>query len=119
MIWILSLLTIVVSSVFLPWWCSALACLLFGVLNLSPLRAGLSSFLALFGSWIGAAFFLDRGVSFTLGSRLAEILQLPHPIMVYFVFALVGGLWGGLFALGGCHLRRLFGSAEEGRLFST
>lgn len=108
--YILIILLSFALSLFFPWWIIAVAA--FFVALFIPQRAGLAfvvGFAALFTLWGVSALFIDMKNEQVLSSRVASILPLGGvPAYLILTTAFVGGLVGGLAALTGSLLNRLF-----------
>jgi ABC-type Na+ efflux pump permease subunit len=102
------LLVILVSicGLFLPWWSLAGVGFLAGWMTRSRLRAVVTTSLAVFLSWVPAAYYYDLKNSLATGERLAQLFHLPHFVLVYMLIGLVGGVFAAFAALSGNYARR-------------
>ena len=91
-------------DLFMPWYCIALAAFLIGYFVKSKYNF-LAGFLAIATLWTFNAWLIDSSSSSDLPGRVAQILVLPHKILVYVLMSIVGGLVGGFAALTGALLR--------------
>jgi len=94
---------------YLPWWSVAIAGFLISlILSSSGTSSFFAGFLGVAMIWFIQAFYIDFTTESILTEKVAEILFMPHPFLLVLVSAIIGGLVGGLSALTGSHLRRLF-----------
>lgn len=86
----------------LPWWSLALPCLVLGgLLGNERGSSFLSGFFGIGLLWFIQTMFIHIANDGILTSRIAELLSLPHPLLVVAVTVVVGGLAGGLSTLTG------------------
>lgn len=104
-------------QVFAPWWVIAIVpFLVFLIRPSTPGNAFGTGFAAILVLWLAYEFYLHFISDGAMSNRIASIFSLPNGILLLFVAALVGGLTGGLAALSGCLLRRIFVSEPVGDL---
>jgi hypothetical protein len=103
-----------ILQLFLPWWILAIvafACAL--LLAKKPVQAFSAG---LFGSglpWIMMALFIHLTRGEILTNRIAELLSLPSPLVLYAGSFLIAGVTGGLAALAGYYLKSILTSDRE------
>jgi hypothetical protein len=71
-------------------------------------QAFLAGFLAIGGTWLGAALFWHFQTDGILSSRVAAMLTVNSPWILLAVTVLLGGMVGGVSALSGYLVRRLW-----------
>jgi len=104
-IFILSLAT----SFILPWWAVAIIAFAASVYaGYRPAQAFWSGFGAVFCVWIIIALFKSIPNNHMLATRVAALFKAPHWVVLLGVTALIGGLVGGLAALSGLYVKRVF-----------
>lgn len=110
LIFIISLAT----SYVLPWWAvAAIAFAMSVYAGTRPAQAFWSGFGAIFLVWTVIALFKSIPNNHMLAKRVAELFGLPNWIVLLFVTALIGGLVGGLAALAGLYVKRVFEKPSE------
>jgi len=90
-------------DLFLPWYSFALAAFVVGYFLKSKLNF-LVGFLAVATLWTFNAWLIDSAAS-DLSTRVAQIFNLHHAVVLYVLMACLGGLVGGFAALTGAFLR--------------
>jgi hypothetical protein len=93
----------------LPWWLAAI--IAFGATLYAGKTAGQafwSGFGAVFIVWVLLAMFKSVPNNYMLATRVATLFHLPHWILLLALTALIGGIVGGLSALSGLLVRRVF-----------
>ncbi|ALI99118.1 hypothetical protein [Rufibacter tibetensis] len=109
MLFVLILLVSLLVQFFLPWWSIALICF---ALAFWKARYGghafLSGFLAIGATWLGAALFWHLVTDGVLSNRVAAMLTVNSPWILLAVTVLIGGIVGGVSALSGYLVRRLW-----------
>ncbi|HEY8388652.1 MAG TPA: hypothetical protein VIK74_08615, partial [Parasegetibacter sp.] len=107
------LLTVIlafVAGLYFPWW--SIAVTSFVVALLIPLHPGksfLTGFTGLFLLWGTMAFYIDMKNESLLSVKIASILPFGgSSVSIILVTALTGALVGGLSAITGAFLRRIF-----------
>ncbi|WP_207433437.1 hypothetical protein [Sabulibacter ruber] len=109
MLFLLILLLSLLAQFFLPWWSIAVVC--FGVAFLRATRGGqafLAGFLAIGVTWLGAALFWHLVTDGLLSTRVATMLTINSPWLLMAATVLVAGVVGGISALSGFYVRRVF-----------
>lgn len=97
------------TSYVLPWW--AIAIIAFGAAVYAGYRqaqAFWSGFGAVFCVWVIIALFKSIPNNHMLATRVAALFGAPHWLVLLGVTALIGGLLGGLSALSGLYVKRVF-----------
>ena len=98
-----------VSGYFLPWWAACVlafvAALFFGTTSGQTFWSGFAG-LAL--AWIALALLKSFPNNHILATRVAHLFHLPNWLLLLAVTALVGGLAGGMSALSGMLVKRVF-----------
>ncbi|MEO7213641.1 hypothetical protein [Mucilaginibacter sp.] len=105
----LILLLAIISAYILPWWA---ACILaFGaalLLGKTSKQAFWSGFAGLGLAWLALALLKTFPNENILATRVAQMFQLPHWTLVLLITVLIGGLVGGMSALSGLLVKRVF-----------
>jgi hypothetical protein len=97
------------SGYFLPWWVVAIAAFLPALfIGKTPARSFLSGFSAVFIVWTILALFKSVPNDHILVKKVATLFQLPNWILLLLITALIGGIVGGMSALSGVMLKRVF-----------
>ena len=105
----LILLFTFISGYFLPWWAAcifAFAAALF--LGRHSRQAFWSGFAGLGLAWLAMAMLKSLPNNNVLATRVAHLFQLPHWLLILTVTVLIGGLVGGMSALSGFLMKRMF-----------
>lgn len=109
----ISLLIIIVGTyilqLYLPWYTIAILPLVTGLLF--PKKAAPAFFAGFLGIgilWALLAYLIHYQTDAILTGKVAQILMVNKGIFVILATALVGGLVGGFWGLGGFYLRRMF-----------
>lgn len=109
MLFLLILLLSLLAQLFLPWWSLALVCFL---LAFWKATYGRQAFLAGFGgvglTWLGAALFWHLMTDGLLSNRVAQMFTVNSAWVLLVVTVLVGALVGGVSALSGYLVRKLW-----------
>jgi hypothetical protein len=93
----------------LPWW--IIAVVAFGVALWKASSGGnafLSGFLAIVLVWTVMAGFIHIHTEGILSNKIAALFYLPSPLLLIIITAFIGGLVGGMAALSGFFVRKLF-----------
>lgn len=97
-----------ILQLFLPWWVIGLVS--FGLAFVWAQRPG-QAFVAGFGGiglgWLLYSLFFHLRNEGLLTAKMGALFQLPHPLLLLLLGAIVGGLVGGTAALAGLYCRRL------------
>src|SRR4051812_32393072 len=97
------------SSYFLPWWAACvlafMATLYFGT---TSGQAFWSGFAGLALAWTALALLKSFPNDHILATRVAHLFHLPNWLLLLTVTALIGGLAGGMSALSGMLVKRVF-----------
>lgn len=109
---VLTIVLVVIFSMFLPWWHIMVAGVLTGyLLPLKKIKAFLIPFLAVFIIWMMHTFWLSYANDFILANKIAVLLQLNgNPYMLIFVTAIIGGLAAGISGVFGNQLKQILSS---------
>lgn len=96
-------------ELFFPWWSVVFCAFIVGMLM--PTK-GFNDFLAGFLGvgllWLIFAWMIDLGTDSILSEQIAPILKMSNGLVVVAITGMLGGLVGGLGALSGSQLRRIF-----------
>jgi hypothetical protein len=99
--------------IFLPWWSIAIVC--FVVAVCIPQKNWLSfmaGFISLFLLWYGLSFWMSFQNGHLLANRISTlILKQENSFLLVLITALIGGMVGGLAALSGSLIRKIFSNA--------
>ena len=99
--------------IFLPWWSIAIVC--FVVAVCIPQKNWLSfmaGFISLFLLWYGLSFWMSFQNGHLLANRISIlILKQENSFLLVLITALIGGMVGGLAALSGSLIRKIFSNA--------
>ena len=105
---IIFILTLITSYV-LPWWAVAVIAFAAAIYaGIKPGQAFWSGFGAVFCAWVIMALFKSIPNNHMLATRVAALFQLPHWSILLGITALIGGLVGGIAALSGYYVKRVF-----------
>ena len=110
MVFLLIALLSFLLQFFLPWW--IIAVVAFGVALWKASSGGnafLSGFLAIVLVWTVMAGFIHIHTEGILSNKIAALFYLPSPLLLIIITAFIGGLVGGMAALSGFFVRKLFG----------
>ena len=103
------LLLAFVSGYLLPWWAACIlafaAALFFGK---TSGQAFWSGFAGLALAWVALALLKSFPNEHILATRVAHLFHLPNWLLLLAVTALIGGLAGGMSALSGLLVKRVF-----------
>lgn len=88
-----------ILSWWLPWWWILTLGLLIGIKSSSILKAFTVGFLSIFILWIAICYYFDLRSQGIISRRIAELLQLPWPVLAIVVSASLGGLLTGIAAM--------------------
>jgi hypothetical protein len=115
MLFLIILILSYVGSLFLPWWIVAVAAFLAALfVGKKSGSAFLSGFAAVFVLWVVWALVKSIPNDNILASRVVQLFPLPNYwIWVLIVTGFVGGLVGGMGALSGVMVKKVF--AKPGR----
>ena len=109
MLFSLILLLAFISGYILPWWAACLLAFAAAIiLGKTSGQSFWSGFAGLGSAWIALALLKSFPNDHILATRVAKMFQLPHWSLVLLVTALIGGLVGGMSALSGMLVRRVF-----------
>jgi hypothetical protein len=110
MLFLIILILSFASSYFLPWWVMAIAAFLAALfIGKVSGRSFWSGFVAVFIVWAVLALLKSIPNNNILAGRVVQLFPLPNNwIWVLLITALVGGLVGGMGALSGVLVRKMF-----------
>ncbi len=110
MLFLIILILSFIASYFLPWWIVALIAFLATLfLGKTSGRSFWSGFGGVFIVWVVLALLKSIPNDNMLASRVIQLFPLPHSwILLLFITALIGGLVGGMSALSGVLVKKVF-----------
>jgi hypothetical protein len=109
MLFLLILLLGLLAQFFLPWWSIALVCFALAFWKAQYGRqAFLSGFLAIGLTWLGGALFWHLATDGVLSNRVATMMTVNSAWILVAVTAFLGAMVGGVSALSGYLVRRLW-----------
>lgn len=110
MLFLIILILSFVASYFLPWWIVALIAFLTALfIGKTSGKSFWSGFGAVFVLWVILALLKSIPNDNMLASRVIQLFPLPHNwIILLFITALIGGLVGGMSALSGLLVKKVF-----------
>jgi len=108
-----------ILELFLPWWSVVISGFLIGALiPTGGFNSFLSGFLGVGLLWLIFAFALHNSSDGILTEKVAQIFQLSQPALLIVISALIGGLAGGLGALTGSQLYRIFAKEKKKSMYT-
>ncbi len=98
------------AQLILPWWIVAVVAFVVSFFyNNHAMAAFGAGFLAVAALWLVYAAILDNASQSILSSKMAQLFPLPNnPVMMLLMAVIVGGLVGGMGAITGNRLRKIF-----------
>jgi hypothetical protein len=105
---------------FLPWWTLTFAAAAVAIYNKLKRRRDIfwSGFWGIALLWIAYVLFIELQTRAILSPKLGALLGLPaYPPSAWVVTALLGGITGGLAALTGYYLKRIFAKERKGYFY--
>ncbi len=110
MLFLVILILSFAGSFFLPWWAAAIIAFIVSlVVGGKSGKAFLSGFAAIFAAWTILALMKSIPNENVLAGRVVQLFPLPNNwIWVLVVTVVIGGITGGMSALSGALLRRVF-----------
>jgi hypothetical protein len=109
MLFIIILILSLIAGFITPWWAVAIIAFVAALYaGKKPAQAFWSGFAAVFVVWTVLALFKSVPNHHILAARVAVLFHLPHWSLLLLITALIGGLVGGLSALSGFLVRRVF-----------
>ena|ERR1700744_6472252 len=110
MLFLIILVLSFVASYFLPWWIIALIAFLAALfIGKTSGQSFWSGFGGVFIVWVILALLKSIPNDNMLASRVIQLFPLPHSwILLLFITALIGGLVGGMSALSGILVKKVF-----------
>lgn len=96
--------------IFLPWWSIAIACFLVALcIPQKNWVSFIAGFISLFLLWYGLSFWMSFQNGHILANRMSKlILQQENSFLLVMITALIGGVIGGMAALSGSLIRKIF-----------
>lgn len=96
-------------GLFMPWWSIAIAAFMVPLfIQQSNMLSFFSGLLGVFILWLLLSWFISSSNDHILATRMSHILPVGSVTVLILLTAFVGGLLGGLSALSGSLLRKLF-----------
>lgn len=117
---LLTAILVGIIQLLLPWWSVTIGAGIVAMLNRLPNKKDIfwSGFWGVALLWLGYVLFIEIQSRFVLSSKLAALLNLPaYPPSAWIVTALLGGITGGLGALTGYYLKRIFVKEKKGYFY--
>jgi hypothetical protein len=110
MLFLIILILSFLASYFLPWWIVALIAFLAALfLGKTSGQSFWSGFGGIFIVWVILALIKSIPNDNMLASRVIQLFPLPHSwVLLLFITALIGGLVGGMSALSGILVKKVF-----------
>jgi hypothetical protein len=110
MLFLIILILSFIASYFLPWWIVALIAFLAALfLGKTSGQSFWSGFGGVFIVWIILALIKSVPNDNMLASRVIQLFPLPHSwVLLLFITAVIGGLVGGMSALSGILVKKVF-----------
>ena len=110
---ILTMVLVVILSMFLPWWHIMVASMITSYLiPLQKIKVFLIPFLAVFIIWMLHTFWLSYSNDFILANKIAVLLPLNgNPYLLVLVTAIIGGLAAGISGVFGNQLKQITSSS--------
>ena len=109
MLFSIILLLAIISSYILPWWAACIlafaAAVFFGKTSRQSFWSG---FAGLGLAWIALALLKSFPNEHILATRVANLFHLPHWGLLLAITVVIGGLAGGMSALSGVLMKRVF-----------
>lgn len=104
--WIIVSIIAVILQQFLPWWSIAIAGFVAGFLIDQSFReAFVNGFLGIFIFWTAVCVYVYIVNDGILATRLAQLMFMPHPLLIVIIPGIAGGLTAALASLSGRYLR--------------
>lgn len=105
------LLLAFVSGYILPWWAACIMAFVAAIfLGDTSGRTFWSGFAGLGIAWLALALLKSFPNQHILATRVAHLFHLPHWLLLLAVTVIIGGLVGGMSALSGLMVKRVFGN---------
>ena len=109
MLLLIILILCLISAYFLPWWMIAIISFVAAFLVGKTSRQSFwSGFGGVFIAWAILALLKSLPNDNILATRVAHLFQLPNWILILLITALIGGLVGGVSALSGMLMKKVF-----------
>jgi hypothetical protein len=109
MLFLIILILSFASGYFLPWWVVAIAAFLSAFfIGKTSWQSFASGFGGVFLAWVGLALSKSIPNDHMLAKRVAQLFQLPHWTLILLITAIIGGLLGGMSALSGVLMKKVF-----------
>ncbi len=109
MLLVIILILSLASGFFLPWWIVAIIAFLAALfLGKTSGQSFWSGFGGVFFAWAILALIKSIPNDNMLAQRVAKLFQLPNWILILLITALIGGIVGGMSALSGILVKKVF-----------
>jgi len=109
MLFLIILILSLIAGFITPWWAAAIIAFVAALYaGKKPGQAFLSGFFAVFIVWVVLALFKSVPNNHVLASRVAVLFHLPGWSILLIMTAIIGGLVGGMCAMSGVFVKRLF-----------
>ena len=109
MLFLIILILSFAGSYFLPWWAAAIIAFLSAwFLGKTSGWAFWSGFGGLFIAWLALALLKSIPNDNILAKRVSHLFHLPNWVFILVITALIGGLVGGMAALSGLLVKKVF-----------
>jgi hypothetical protein len=109
MLFIIILILSLIAGFITPWWAAAIIAFVAALFaGKKPGQAFCSGFAAVFIVWAVLILFKTMPNKHILAARVATLSHLPHWTVLLVITALIGGIVGGMSALSGVMVKRLF-----------
>ena len=109
MLFIIILILSLIAGFITPWWVTAIICFIMALYaGKTPSQSFWSGFLAIFIVWLVLILFKTVPNDHVLASRVTVLLHLKRWYLLLSITALTGGVVGGMSALSGLMVKRLF-----------
>ena len=109
MLFLIILILSFASAYFLPWWMVAVIAFLAAlIIGKKSGQSFLSGFGGVFIAWLILALIKTLPNDNILAKKVAQLFQLPNWILILLITALIGGLVGGMAALSGVLMKKIF-----------
>ena len=110
------ILHLILSQV-MPWWNLALVAFAVGlIIRIGYLRSFWLAFISIFLLWAGMSAFTDLQNQCLLGSKLAQMLNVSSPLIVYSISGVLGALVSAFSAASGYSLSKLIFPVENDQM---
>ena len=109
MLFIIIFVLTLIAGFITPWWAAAIIAFVSALYaGKKPGQAFWSGFLGVFIVWVMLILFKTIPNNHILASRVATLFYMPHWTILLFITALIGGLVGGMSAMSGVLVKKVF-----------